>query len=239
MITADHDQPGEDLLERGGRLGALRGRPGNHATQEPARAVHAHEPDRLEPALRRIARHPDVQFRAERAVRLLGAATRLGHRGDDLLPHVLPEPVALGRRKGLDLQRAVLPYHRDQRSLVVGDVELDLEPVHHRDLEAAEVDPVQRRDVVRRVPRPPRWLPGVPWRGRGRLDPGAVPGLIVPGLVPGLLVVRLEVLADLVLADLRLGHFLAATPTEHCASPCLDLGAFWTLLSGPWSTGRR
>ena len=37
-----------------------------------------------------------------------------------------------------------------------------------------------------------------PWQP-SRLDPGAVPGLIVPGLVPGLLVVRLEVLAGLVL----------------------------------------
>jgi hypothetical protein len=104
VISADHDQAGENRLERGGHLRALRGGPGDDPAQEPARPVHAQEADRLQPGLRRFPRHPDVQFRAERPLRLLGLAAGLGHRRGDLLPHVVPQPVALGRGEGLDLE---------------------------------------------------------------------------------------------------------------------------------------
>jgi len=48
-------------------------------------AVHAQETDRLEPGLRRLSRHPDVQFGTERALGFLGGTAGLHHRRHDLL----------------------------------------------------------------------------------------------------------------------------------------------------------
>ena len=106
VVAADHHHPGEGLLERPGRRGVRGGRPGDHAAQEPARPVHAEEPDRLQPALaeRRVPGHPGVQFGAERPAGFLAAPAGLGHRGGDLLPHVVPQPTALGRGERLQLQ---------------------------------------------------------------------------------------------------------------------------------------
>ena len=53
-VPADDDDAAERLLERPGGLGALGGRAGDHAAQEPARAVDAEEPRRAADRLRAV-----------------------------------------------------------------------------------------------------------------------------------------------------------------------------------------
>ena len=96
VVPAHHHDVAEQRLERlgqhpvGGRGAA------QHAAQEPPRAVHAKEPDRLEHRLLPLRGHRDlgVQFGAERALPLSRAAAGLDDVDRDLLAHVVPQSVA-------------------------------------------------------------------------------------------------------------------------------------------------
>src|ERR1039457_4995807 len=77
MVAPQHDHVREEFLERRGQLGPVRRRAADHAAQEPAGPVSAHEPDRLEllttlSGAGRVA--PRVQFGADRAILLLAFA---------------------------------------------------------------------------------------------------------------------------------------------------------------------
>ena len=103
MLAPDHDHAGEGVLQRPGQFPAAGGGPGDDSAQEPARAIHAEEADRLErPAARRprllFGDDAGIQFRAEAALRLLGLATGAPDLGPDLLPELVPQAAALRRR---------------------------------------------------------------------------------------------------------------------------------------------
>src|ERR1022692_3821113 len=77
MVAPHHDHVREEFLERRGQLGPVRGRAADHAAQEPAGPVYAHEPDRLQLLTTRSGAgwvDPRVQFGAERAILLLAFA---------------------------------------------------------------------------------------------------------------------------------------------------------------------
>ena len=157
VIAAGHHDIGEHLLQRYGDLGPQRRGPADHAAEEPARAVHAKEPDRVQATgharyrLRR--RDPCVYLHPERPVRLLALAACLRHLGGDLLADVRPQAVCLGRGEGLQLQPAVTAHDGDPRGLVVGHADLHLAAFRDGHLHAAEIDPVGLRHVVVHVPR--------------------------------------------------------------------------------------
>ena len=73
LVAADHDDLAEHCLERRRRRGVRRGGAGEQAAQEPARAVHAGEPDRPQPGggLARLGGDLRDQLGAERALALL------------------------------------------------------------------------------------------------------------------------------------------------------------------------
>ncbi len=157
MIPADHHDAREDVLQRLGGRPVMCRRSGDDPPQEPARPVDTEEADRLQcprprpgPSLRR---DPGPKLGPEPAVGLLARAAGLGDRRGDLAPHVLPEPAALGRGERLELQGTSPAQHGDQRPLLLGEVQLDLESLAHRYLEAAEVDPLVGRELILRVPR--------------------------------------------------------------------------------------
>src|SRR5262249_4310622 len=58
VITADHHHVGEHLFQRFGNVVTGRGGSADHPPQEPARAVHAQEPDRGQACRRVRARRP-------------------------------------------------------------------------------------------------------------------------------------------------------------------------------------
>jgi hypothetical protein len=196
LVAADHHDLAQHGLERCRRRGVRRGRAGEQAAQEPARAVHAGEPDRAHPRgrLARLGRDMREQLDAERALALRGLAARAGDLGDDLGAHLVPQPRPLGRGECLQLQLAELMTHRHPGTVLLGEHQLDVRPLKHRHLKAAEIDPGQLRVRLGHVPRP------------------CLPGRCLPGF--RYLVYRLAVQVTTTVTVTG-----AASPTEHCASP--------------------
>src|ERR1022692_581743 len=158
MAPATPHDPREDVFQGLGGRPVVGRRASDDPAQEPAGPVDTQKADGLQPpspaprsGLRR--RDPGPELDAEPAVGLIGRATGLGHRGGDLVPHVIPEAAALRGGERLLLKGTLLAQHCDQRPLVLGQVQLYLESLAHRYLKAAEVDPLMRRELLVRIPR--------------------------------------------------------------------------------------
>ncbi len=80
LVAADHHDLAEHGLKRRRRRRVVGGRAGEQGAQEPARAVHADEPDRAHPGgrLARLGRDLREQLGAERALALRALAARAG-----------------------------------------------------------------------------------------------------------------------------------------------------------------
>ena len=239
MLPANHDDAREDVLQGlGGRPVVCR-RASDDSAQEPAGPVDTEEADRLQPPglplLAGLGRpDPGPKLDAEPAVGLVSRTTGLGDRGGDLAPHVIPEAAGLRGGERLQLKRAVSAQHGDQRPLVLREVQLDLESLAHRHLEAAEVDPFMRWELLLRVPRARHaranqhgFRAGQPALrvGQHRLLDGQQ-GLLVGR--PGLLVQQKLLLGGVLLlsSTIRLRseliRTLTATSTEHRSPPLLS-----------------
>ncbi len=155
VVAAHDDYVGEQLVE-GRRQHCLgRGRPADHSAQEPSRTVEAEEPDRLELTWQAVIvpdRHLGAQLSPELAVALLAAAARVGDVGSDLVPHLVPQAAAARRGERLELHAAVAVHDRDPGSLLLGDVDLDVEALPDRHEQAAAVDPLGLGVVVCDIP---------------------------------------------------------------------------------------
>jgi hypothetical protein len=92
LVAADHHDLAQHGLKLRRRRRVRRGRAGEEGAQEPARAVHAGEPDRAHPGgrLARLRRDVREQLDAERALALRGLAARAGDLGRDLVAHLVP-----------------------------------------------------------------------------------------------------------------------------------------------------
>ena len=156
------------------------GRPGDHAAQEPARPVHAQEPDRLQPALaeRRLARAPGRAVRRRTGPSASSAAAAgLRHRGRRSPAARRPRArCSWARRRpaaGASCPPRTTAISGPWSSAMLSWIS---NPVGHRDLQAAEVDPVQRpgcRPAASHGPQAAR----PPQRGRPPRSSGVVLGL--------------------------------------------------------------
>ncbi len=160
MLAAHHHDVPEDLLEQSGRIPTHLpfplhgGRAGEQAAQEPARAVDADEPDEPHPGggLPGFGRHPGHELGTERPLDLLAVPARLAHLRGDLGPDVLPQRASPGRGERLDLHLALAVPDGHPRAVLVGHDELDLVLWAHRHLQAAQVNPLPRREGLPGVP---------------------------------------------------------------------------------------
>src|ERR1019366_6029197 len=228
------------------QLGAPRGRPADHSAQEPARAIDAEEPHRLQ-LLAALALpagvDPRTQLDAERPRGLLDLAAGLGDLLGYLLPVLIPQPAGLGRRESLELEPAVAAHHGNPDALLLGHVDLDIEAVAGGDQQAAEIHPVAIGIGAGAVPGPRLLLPAKACRGRPCRRPLCPrPGLgiaqiyvssasggtasvrvVLLGLLGGQ-VILVSGLACSGLTCSRLLNALAAAPSEHPARSLLAAG---------------
>jgi trk system potassium uptake protein TrkA len=199
VVAPDDYDLAEHGLERCRGRGVRRRGAGEQAAQEPARAVDADEPDRAHPRgrLPLLGRDLRDELGAERAGTLRALAARARDLGGDLGAHLVPQPASLGRGERLQLQFAELMTYRHPRSVLLGEHQLDVCPLKHRDLKAAEIDPGQFRVRLGHVPRACRLYLGLGGRAlRGLRHLIGRPAVQVTAAVTG-----------------------GASPTEHCASP--------------------
>jgi hypothetical protein len=199
LLAAYHHDLAEHGLKRPRGRRVRRGRAGEQAAQEPARAVHANEPDRAHPRcwLARLGGDVRDKLDAERALALRGLPARAADLSDDLATHLVPQPGPLGRGERLQLQLAELMTDRHPGTVLLGEHQLDVRSLSHWHLKAAEVDPGQLRVRLSHVPR--ACHPGLGFADR-----------------------CLTGLRDLVhhlAAQVAVTVTGAASPTEHCASP--------------------
>jgi hypothetical protein len=205
LLAADHHDLAKHGLERRCRHRVSRGRAREQAAQEPARSVHADEPDRAHPRgwLARLGGDLRDKLDAERALALRDLPARAADLGDDLTTHLVPQPGPLRRGERLELQLAVLVAYRHPGAVLLGEHQLDVRSLKHRHLQAAEVDPWQFLVRLRHVPRACR--PGLDC-----LTGQHCAGRCLPGL---------RDLVYLLAAQVAVTVTGAASPTKHCASP--------------------